>query len=179
MKETKTMASVYERIRQLTINQLKIKDDSVTAVSSLSDLGADSLDIVELIMAVEKEFSTPEKTLSIPDEEMEKMATVQDIVEFVKKQGFTDHDQAKKPEEKPERHHHFSRYRESFRRHSHRDHGDKPAQPVRNEKPAVDSNLPDVDLDTSELINNNQPANRGRRRYYRRYSNKSNRNNNQ
>ena len=171
------MASVYERIRQLTINQLKIKDDSVTAVSSLSDLGADSLDVVELIMAVEKEFSTPEKTLSIPDEEMEKMATVQDIVEFVKKQGFTDHDQTKRQEEKPEKHHHFSRYRDSFHRHSHRDRNEKSQQPVKNEKPAVDSNLPDVDLDTSEIVNNSQP-NRGRRRYYRRYSNKSNRNNN-
>ena len=66
------MASVYERIRQLTMAQLGIKDDSVTAVSSLSNLGADSLDVVELIMAVETEFSTPEKRLSIPDEEMKK-----------------------------------------------------------------------------------------------------------
>jgi acyl carrier protein len=164
------MASVYERIRQLTMAQLGIKDDSVTAVSSLSNLGADSLDVVELIMAVETEFSTPEKRLSIPDEEMKKMATVQDIVEYVKKQGFSDYEQPK-----PARPSRTTRFYNRIKPEKNPDESNtqatvRPATPATN---AVDSIASGDELDTSELIPQDKPHGRSRGRYYRRYNNKN------
>ena len=75
------MATIYERVRKVTIAQLEIKESQVSAVSSFAgDLGADSLDLVELIMALEEEFTTPERHISIPDEDAEKIATVHDEI---------------------------------------------------------------------------------------------------
>jgi acyl carrier protein len=72
--------NVYEKVKELIAEQLGIEEDEITLESSfVDDLGADSLDIVELIMAIEEEF-----TIEIPDEDAEKMITVNDAVTYVK-----------------------------------------------------------------------------------------------
>ncbi len=92
------MATIYERVRKVTIEQLGVSEDEVSAVSNFaSELGADSLDQVELIMALEEEFSTPEHKISIPDEDAEKIITVQDAVDYLKKLGVSDFQQIQKP----------------------------------------------------------------------------------
>jgi acyl carrier protein len=71
----------FEKIKKIIVEQLGVDENEVTMESSfIDDLGADSLDIVELIMALEEEFD-----LEIPDSEAEKIATVGDAVEYIKK----------------------------------------------------------------------------------------------
>ncbi|MBZ4646245.1 MAG: acyl carrier protein [Petroclostridium sp.] len=71
---------VFEKVREIVVDQLGVEEDDVTMEASfIDDLGADSLDIVELIMALEEEFD-----LEIPDEEAEKISTVGDVVEYIK-----------------------------------------------------------------------------------------------
>ena len=71
---------MFERIRDIIVEQLGVEPDEVTEQSSfIDDLGADSLDIVELIMALEEEFN-----MEIPDEEAEKISTVGDVIEYIK-----------------------------------------------------------------------------------------------
>ncbi|MCR4430141.1 MAG: acyl carrier protein [Tepidanaerobacteraceae bacterium] len=71
---------VLDRIKKIIAEQLGIdEDDVVPEASFIDDLGADSLDIVELIMAFEEEFD-----LEIPDEEAEKIKTVQNAIDYIK-----------------------------------------------------------------------------------------------
>jgi len=85
------VATVFERIKKIAIEQLSVEDKDVTPEASFADdLGADSLDLVELIMALEEEFSTPENKLEIPDEEAEKLLKVKDVVDYVKTKGIKD-----------------------------------------------------------------------------------------
>jgi acyl carrier protein len=85
------MATVLERVKKVTVEQLGVEEAEVTPQANfIEDLGADSLDLVELIMAFEEEFSTPEKKLEIPDEDAEKLATVQDAIDYIKNKGVTD-----------------------------------------------------------------------------------------
>lgn len=73
------MASVDERVKQIIVEQLGVDEGEVTATASfVDDLGADSLDTVELVMAFEEAFE-----LEIPDEEAEKITTVKDAVEYI------------------------------------------------------------------------------------------------
>ena len=73
------MSSIEERVAKMVAEQLGVKEEEVKAESSfVEDLGADSLDTVELIMALEEEFDT-----EIPDEEAEKIATVQDAINYI------------------------------------------------------------------------------------------------
>ena len=73
-------ATVEERVKKIVIEQLGVKDDEVTNDASfVDDLGADSLDTVELVMALEEEFST-----EIPDEEAEKITTIQQAIDYIK-----------------------------------------------------------------------------------------------
>tara|TARA_R110001592_G_scaffold171117_3_gene409217 strand:+ start:65415 stop:65651 length:237 start_codon:yes stop_codon:yes gene_type:complete len=73
------MSSIEERVAKMVAEQLGVKEDDVKASSSfVEDLGADSLDTVELIMALEEEFDT-----EIPDEEAEKIATVQNAIDYI------------------------------------------------------------------------------------------------
>jgi acyl carrier protein len=75
-----TMSTIEERVKKIVIEQLGVKEDQVTANASfVDDLGADSLDTVELVMALEEEFET-----EIPDEEAEKITTVQQAVDYIK-----------------------------------------------------------------------------------------------
>lgn len=71
--------AVEEKMIDIIVEQLSVdKDKVVSGASFVDDLGADSLDLVELIMAMEEEFD-----VEIPDEEAEKIATVQDAIDFV------------------------------------------------------------------------------------------------
>ena len=73
------MSSVEERVKKLICEQLGVKDDEVkNDASFVEDLGADSLDTVELVMALEEEFET-----EIPDEEAEKITTVKDAIDYI------------------------------------------------------------------------------------------------
>jgi acyl carrier protein len=75
------MASVQERVKQIIVEQLGVDDSEVTpAASFVDDLGADSLDTVELVMAFEEAFN-----IEIPDEEAEKIRTVQDAIDYIGK----------------------------------------------------------------------------------------------
>ena len=70
---------VFDNVKNMIIDQLKVSENDVTMETDLiNDLGADSLDAVELIMAIEEEYE-----LTIPDEEAEKMRTVGDIVKYL------------------------------------------------------------------------------------------------
>jgi acyl carrier protein len=74
------MASVEERVKSIIMDQLQVSEAEVTSSASfVDDLGADSLDTVELVMKFEEDFS-----IEIPDEDAEKIATVQDAVDYIK-----------------------------------------------------------------------------------------------
>lgn len=85
------MATVYERVKKVAIDQLGVDDAQVVANASFTeDLNADSLDLVELIMALEEEFSDGDNKLEISDEDAEKIVTVQDAVDYIKDKGAAD-----------------------------------------------------------------------------------------
>ena len=71
---------VLEKVKGIIVEQLGVTESSVTMEASfIDDLGADSLDIVELVMALEEEFD-----IEIPDSDAEKVVTVEDVVEYIK-----------------------------------------------------------------------------------------------
>ncbi|NLF84108.1 MAG: acyl carrier protein [Candidatus Gastranaerophilales bacterium] len=76
------MSETFERVKKVIVEQLSVEESEVTPTASFTgDLGADSLDTVELVMAFEEEFG-----VEIPDEEAEKIQKVQDAVDFIEKQ---------------------------------------------------------------------------------------------
>jgi len=73
--------SIGERVKRIVSEQLGVKEDEIKGESSfVEDLGADSLDTVELVMALEEEFGT-----EIPDEDAEKITTVQQAIDYIEK----------------------------------------------------------------------------------------------
>ena len=77
------MAAVDEKVKQIVVEQLGVEESEVTPKASfVDDLGADSLDQVELVMAFEEAFG-----IEIPDEDAEKIATVKDAVDYIQKHG--------------------------------------------------------------------------------------------
>ena len=76
--------TTFERVRKILVDQLgDISEDEVTVTASIvDDLGADSLDVVEIVMALEEEFE-----VEIPDEDAEKIKTVQQIVDYIEEKG--------------------------------------------------------------------------------------------
>ncbi|KAF0283278.1 MULTISPECIES: acyl carrier protein [Spiribacter] len=73
------MSSIEERVKKIVVEQLGVKEEEVTAEASfVDDLGADSLDTVELVMALEEEFEC-----EIPDEEAEKITTVRHAFDYI------------------------------------------------------------------------------------------------
>ncbi|UCC60093.1 MAG: acyl carrier protein [Dehalococcoidia bacterium] len=85
------MATVFERVKKIIVEQLGVEDSEVKPNASfIDDLNADSLDLVELVMSLEEEFSNETKRLEIPDEDAEKIKTVQDAVDYLKEQGVED-----------------------------------------------------------------------------------------
>jgi len=85
------LATVFERVRKIVVDQLGVDDEQVLpAASFVDDLNADSLDLVELIMSLEEEFTQEGKALEISDEDAEKIVTVQDAIDFLKDLGIED-----------------------------------------------------------------------------------------
>jgi acyl carrier protein len=85
------MASVLDRVRDIAADKLSVDVTEVSTESSFTeDLNADSLDVVELIMAIEEEFGSDGQPLEIPDEDAESILTVQDVVNYLNNRGITD-----------------------------------------------------------------------------------------
>ena len=78
--------TIEQRVKEIIVNQLNVNEEQITPTASfLDDLGADSLDIVELVMKFEEDFE-----LDIPDEDAENIKTVKDAVEYIEKKKGKD-----------------------------------------------------------------------------------------
>ena len=85
------MATVLERVKKIVVEQLGVDENEVVPTAGfVDDLGADSLDLVELVMSLEEEFSTPGLKVEIPDEDAEKITTVQNAVDYITDLGIKD-----------------------------------------------------------------------------------------
>lgn len=85
------MTTVFERVKKIIVEQLGAEEEEVTPEASFADdLNADSLDLVELVMAFEEEFGDDANPLEIPDEDAEKLLTVKDVIDYLKERGFED-----------------------------------------------------------------------------------------
>jgi acyl carrier protein len=85
------VATVLERVKKIVVEQLGVDENEVVPTASfVDDLGADSLDLVELVMSLEEEFSTANLKVEIPDEDAEKIATVQSAVDYITDVGIKD-----------------------------------------------------------------------------------------
>ena len=85
------MATVFERVRGIIAEQLGVDEGDITPQTSfVDDLNADSLDLVELIMSLEEEYSKAGKSMEISDEDAEKIATVQDAVNYIVEHGIAE-----------------------------------------------------------------------------------------
>jgi len=80
-------------VRKIIAEQLGVEESEITPQTAfVEDLNADSLDLVELIMSLEEEFSNAGQSIEISDEDAEKIVTVQDAVSFITEHGITDDD---------------------------------------------------------------------------------------
>ena len=85
------MSTIFERIKRIVVEQLGVDDKEVVPSDNfVDDLGADSLDLVELIMSLEEEFSNPSRKVEIPDEDAQKIVTIQDVIDYLKDLGVKD-----------------------------------------------------------------------------------------
>tara|TARA_B100001013_G_scaffold241724_1_gene149266 strand:- start:32 stop:289 length:258 start_codon:yes stop_codon:yes gene_type:complete len=85
------VASIVERVQKVVADRLSVDEADVVPGAMLAeDLEADSLDLVELIMALEEEFTTDDNPVEISDEDAEKIRSVQDIITYVAGKGITD-----------------------------------------------------------------------------------------
>lgn len=85
------MATIFERLKTIIVEQLGVEEEEVVpSASFVDDLGADSLDLVELIMSLEEKFSDSSRKIEIPDEDAEKILTIQDAVDYIKDLGIED-----------------------------------------------------------------------------------------
>jgi len=85
------VATILERVRKIVAEQLGVDESEVVSTAGfVDDLGADSLDLVELVMSLEEEFSTSSNKVEIPDEDAEKILTVQNAVDYVTDLGVKD-----------------------------------------------------------------------------------------
>jgi len=85
------MATIFERIKKIIVEQLGVDEkEVVSSANFVDDLGADSLDLVELIMSLEEEFSSPSQKVEIPDENAAKIITIQDAIDYLKDLGIED-----------------------------------------------------------------------------------------
>jgi acyl carrier protein len=85
------VATIFGRLKKIIVEQLGVEENQVVPAANFQDdLGADSLDLVELIMSIEEEFSTSDQKIEIPDEEAEKMISIQDAIDYLKGLGIED-----------------------------------------------------------------------------------------
>ncbi|MCY4475311.1 MAG: acyl carrier protein [Chloroflexi bacterium] len=84
------MSTILDRVRAITAEKLSVDEGDITPESSFTeDLDADSLDVVELIMAFEEEFSTDDNQVEISDDDAESIQTVQNAVDYLGSKGVT------------------------------------------------------------------------------------------
>jgi acyl carrier protein len=85
------VATIFDRIKKVVVEQLGVEEEDVVPTASfVDDLGADSLDLVELKISLEEEFSTPSLEIEIPEEDAEEIITVQDAVDYIRDLGIED-----------------------------------------------------------------------------------------
>ena len=85
------MATIFDRVKKVVVEQLGVEEEEIAPTTSfVNDLGADSLDLVELTMSLEEEFSTPSQKFEIPDEDADKIVVVQDAVDYIRDLGIKD-----------------------------------------------------------------------------------------
>ncbi|MBT9148798.1 MAG: acyl carrier protein [Dehalococcoidia bacterium] len=85
------MATVFERVKRIVVEQLGVEEKEVIPEASFTDdLNADSLDLVELVMAFEEELGGDSGPVEIPDEDAEKLLTVRDVIDYLKGRGLED-----------------------------------------------------------------------------------------
>ena len=85
------MTTVYDRLKKVIVDRLDVEESKILPQARFSeDLEADSLDLVELIMAIEEEFTSSNGKLEIPDEDAESIKTVQNVMDFLASQGVRD-----------------------------------------------------------------------------------------
>jgi acyl carrier protein len=85
------VATIFEKLKEIIVEQLGVEEEEVVpSASFVDDLGADSLDLVELIMSLEERFSTPSRKIEISDEDAEKIVTVQDAINYISDLGVAD-----------------------------------------------------------------------------------------
>ena len=85
------MGTIFEGLKKIVVEQLGVDGkDVVSTASFVEDLGADSLDLVELIMSIEETFSDDTHKVEIPDEDAEKIITIQDAINYLKGAGVED-----------------------------------------------------------------------------------------
>ena len=85
------MATVLDRVKKVVADRLSVEEDKIVPEARFTDdLEADSLDLVELIMAFEEEFSDGDTTMEIPDEDAENILTVQNAIDYLQSKGIED-----------------------------------------------------------------------------------------
>jgi len=85
------LATVFERLKKIVIDQLGVEEEQVVpSAAFVEDLNADSLDLVELVMSMEEEFSDDSKEIRIPDEDAEGLKTMQAAIDYLKERGIED-----------------------------------------------------------------------------------------
>lgn len=85
------METIFERVKRVIVEVIAVNEKSIVPQASLvEDLGADSLDLVNLTEAIEKEFSQEGEMLRFPEEVLEEIQQVQQILDFLAKKGFVD-----------------------------------------------------------------------------------------
>jgi len=85
------VASVFDRVKAIIVEQLAVKEEEVLpSASFIEDFNADSLDLVELMMALEEEFSSSNKKVEIPDEDARRIISVKDAVDYIINMGVED-----------------------------------------------------------------------------------------
>jgi len=85
------VATIFERLGKIVVEQLGVEAEVVVPAASFTgDLGADSIELVELTMSLEEEFSNSSRKIEIPDEDMEKIVTLQDAVDYLRGLGVED-----------------------------------------------------------------------------------------
>jgi len=79
------VATIFDRVKEVVVEHLGVEEEGLVPTASfVDDLGADSLDLIELTMSLEEEFSTPSQKIEIPDEDAEKIVIVQDAVDYIR-----------------------------------------------------------------------------------------------
>jgi acyl carrier protein len=85
------LSTLFERLNKVIVKQLGVAPEAVVPAAGFTkDLHADSIELLELVMAVEEEFSSPSRQVEIPDADMTKLITVQDAVDYLRGLGLED-----------------------------------------------------------------------------------------